>query len=246
MYVILIFLTFLWEASGIWPPPYEIKLDDAETFVISELSESDDLFNDEDEMIRAKPPSADQKKYSRIHQIALRHNKKEWNRNRAEPENNVKIKEHNFDLENAVPWEGGFVDKNGDFIQPDNENVYYLNEMAKSLIESKIERKREEEEEDQSTDKIENYDYKNFRAEYKAEIETEKKQKNTLNFTDVKEDESLEEAVEKVVEFTEAKNCTAEEKKGIGSNEFCVTNKCTAICDRYALRGTVPCNLLMV
>jgi hypothetical protein len=123
--------------------------------------------------------------------------------------------------------------------------VYYLNEMAKSLIESKMERKREEEE-DQSTDKIENYDYKNFRAEYKAEIETEKKQKNTLNFTEVKEDESLEEAVEKVVEFTEAKNCSAEEKKGIGSNEFCVTNKCTAICDRYTLRGTVPCNLLMV
>lgn len=84
--------------------------------------------------------------------------------------------------------------------------------MAKSLIDSKIDEKRENEKE-----KDENYDYNNFKAEYNKEIVEAKNQKDVLNYTEVKEDETLGEAVETVVEFKEPKNCTAEEKKGIGN-----------------------------
>lgn len=102
------------EVISIWPPPYEIKLTDSETFVISDIS--DDLLTDEDEMIPAKPV-IDNDKYFRIHQIALRHNKRELKEKK--PSRNItKIKEHNFDLDDAIPWEGGFVDKKGNFIQP--------------------------------------------------------------------------------------------------------------------------------
>ncbi|EFA06362.1 hypothetical protein TcasGA2_TC009238 [Tribolium castaneum] len=206
MTCVSVFVLLILQVSAFWPPPYEVKLDDSETFVISEFS--DDLLGDEDEMIPVKATQNDEK-YYRIHQIALRHNKREFNEKK--PRNITKIKEHNFDLDDAVPWQGGFVDKKGNFIQPDNENVYYLNEMAKSLIDSKMEEKRENEK-----DKDENYDYNNFKAEYNKDVAEAKKQKDTLNYTEVKEDETVGEAIGTVVDFKEAKNCTAEEKKGIG------------------------------
>ncbi|RZC39219.1 hypothetical protein BDFB_007510, partial [Asbolus verrucosus] len=221
LYICAIILINPLKILCIWPPPYEIKLNDGETFVISEFSDTDDLYNDEDEMIQdgtlKSHKNGDKEKYFRIHQMAIRHNKREMSKRKESSKNIKRIKEHNFDLDDAVPWEGGFVDKHGSFIQPDNENVYYLNEMAKSLIDSKIERKREEEKDNQENEKVEHYDYNSFKAEYDADVKKAQKQNDTLNFTDVKEDESLKEAVENIVDFNkEPKNCTAEEMKGIG------------------------------
>ncbi|XP_063905573.1 uncharacterized protein LOC135124444 [Zophobas morio] len=201
------------EVLSIWPPPHEIHLEDGETFVISEISESDDIFSDEDEMIPVEPSPDSEKKYFMIHQIALHQNKRELTEN--QPVKNItKFEEHNFDLDEAIPWEGGFVDTKGNFIQPENEHVYYLNEMAKRLIDSKIKRKREEEK--QVEEKVENYDYGSFKTAYQKEVEAERQSKDKFNYTDVKEDETVEEAVDAVMEFKDAKNCSAESNRGIG------------------------------
>lgn len=91
--------------------------------------------------------------------------------------------------------------------------------MAKTLIDEKIEQKRDNEDKNQDIA----YDYNNFKAEYNQEVKEAQFKTETLNFTDPKEDESVEDAVEAVVEIKEPKNCTEEEMKGIGlyfENEY--------------------------
>lgn len=113
--------------SGIWPPAYKINLTQSGTFVISEefgSDDSDDILDNEDEMIKAKDLEvlklrSDSKKYFGIHQLVKNRNNREQSNNFLEDVKNVKIlKERIFDQEDPMPWTAGFVDRNGNFIQP--------------------------------------------------------------------------------------------------------------------------------
>lgn len=112
---------------GIWPPAYKINLTQSGTFIISEEFGSDDsdhILDSEDEMIKEKDLEmlglhSDSKKYFGIHQLVKNRNKRVRNNNFAEEVKNVKVlKETIFEQEDPVPWAAGFVDKNGNFIQP--------------------------------------------------------------------------------------------------------------------------------
>lgn len=87
--------------------------------------------------------------------------------------------------------------------------------MAKDLINSKIQEKREDKNTETSTK--EDYDYKNFKLEYEKEIAREKISNQSANLTDIKEDESFSDAINTIIKFNkETKNCTQEERVGIG------------------------------
>lgn len=92
--------------------------------------------------------------------------------------------------------------------------------MSKSVLESKIQGKREKQilKVINTVDKSdENYDYAHFKAEYNEDIKIAERSNNTLNHTEAKEEESVKEAMQKMVDFKETpRNCTKEETKGIG------------------------------
>lgn len=61
------------------------------------------------------------------------------------------------------------------------------------------------------------YDYNSLESEYKKELKNVINSNDTLNHTEAKEEELMKEAVNKLVDFKETpRNCTEEEKKGIG------------------------------
>lgn len=93
--------------------------------------------------------------------------------------------------------------------------------MSTSLVNAKIDERREEQilKVINMTDKNkdENYDYGHFKAEYIDEVKLEEKSNSTLNHTEVEEEETIKEAMHKMVDFKEtSRNCTEEERKGIG------------------------------
>lgn len=73
-----------------------------------------------------------------------------------------------------------------------------------------------EEEDYLSEDYDPNYDYGHLKAEYDAQEKKVALSNNTFNYTDVKEEESVDDAVKAVMDFKEPKNCTKEELTGIG------------------------------
>lgn len=101
------------EVLSIWPIPYDVNLHQEQTF---EIDLSDDP--DEDEMIKDDMRLTDEdNKLSRLHRITGRSNKEveeeeDWGHT------NIKFPEENFDLEDPIPWQGGFVDPQGNFIHP--------------------------------------------------------------------------------------------------------------------------------
>lgn len=101
-------------------------------------------------------------------------------------------------------------------------NVYYSNEMVKSMLDDDVKEKREELILKNITSHVKEseYDYEMFKDEYKQEISQLQRLNSTFNYTDVKEDENFEEAVESLVDFEKKpRNCTKEESKGIGKQE---------------------------
>lgn len=66
------------------------------------------------------------------------------------------------------------------------------------------------------------YDYKSLEKEYEEEIQKVKSSNDTLNFTEINEDESAKEAVKSLIAFDKLpRNCTKEEisKIGLGAVE---------------------------
>lgn len=61
-----------------------------------------------------------------------------------------------------------------------------------------------------------NYDYSKYKAEYESDEQQVVKSNNTYNYTDVKEEESVGDALKTITDLKEPKNCTKEEIKGIG------------------------------
>lgn len=61
-----------------------------------------------------------------------------------------------------------------------------------------------------------NYDYAKFKAEYDSDEKNIVQSNKTYNYTDVKEEESVNDALKVISDFKEAKNCTEEEMRGIG------------------------------
>lgn len=224
----LLVILFLSGTNAIWPPGYEVNLTQEGTFVVSEDIGSDveDVYTDDDEMIKQKDLrhfnlEKDKGKYYRLHRMAMQSNRYTEDESEMEISKNVKVVESNFDLEEPIPWQAGFVDKKGNFIEPDNRNVRYLNAMAQYTMSQKVEAKREEEavlDVKNLTDiKEPDYDYSSFKEEYKKQIKVALHSNETLNHTEVKEEEMVKEAVHKLIDFKETpRNCTEEEKRGIG------------------------------
>lgn len=109
---------------AIWPVAYNINMSQSETFVVSEIFSSDDesdFYDDEmikEEELKPFDLPQDNVKHYRIHQTASRRNKKSDVDNFAGDELKFKLNETNMyeDLE-PEPWEAGFVDNNGSFIE---------------------------------------------------------------------------------------------------------------------------------
>lgn len=65
------------------------------------------------------------------------------------------------------------------------------------------------------------YDYAKFKQEYDSDMKKAQGDNDTLDFVDVKEEESVKDMVKNLVNFTQTpRNCTAEEVKGIGRQNF--------------------------
>lgn len=65
--------------------------------------------------------------------------------------------------------------------------------------------------------KQDDYNYEELKREYELEMQDPVNLNQTFNYTDIREKESVKDALETVVDFnTPPKNCTGEESKGIG------------------------------
>lgn len=88
-----------------------------------------------------------------------------------------------------------------------------MKENIKSI--DKFEKEKRQEPVPQDEDYV-NYDYSALKADYEAEVAKEKVAKDTLKYKDVKEEETVKDAIKTALIFSAAKNCTEEEMKGIG------------------------------
>lgn len=94
--------------------------------------------------------------------------------------------------------------------------------MAQYTINEKVNSKREEErvlavKNITGKSSGNDYDYSNLEAEYQNQMKDVINSNDTLNHTEAKEEEMVKEAMHKLVDFKEMpRNCTEEEKKGIG------------------------------
>lgn len=95
--------------------------------------------------------------------------------------------------------------------------------MAQYTINEQVNSKREQEQvlavKNITGKTVENeYDYVNLEAEYKKQMKNAIQSNDTLNHTEAKEEELVKDAMHKLVDFNEIpRNCTEEEKKGIGT-----------------------------
>lgn len=94
--------------------------------------------------------------------------------------------------------------------------------MTQYTINEKINSKREEELARNITEfkSSADYDYSKLESEYQKQMKNAIQLNDTLNHTEAKEEELIKEAMHKLVDFKETpRNCTEEEKKGIGKIE---------------------------
>lgn len=123
--LLLQILLVISNTKAIWPPGYSVNLTQEGTFVIAEdiKSDTDDVYSEDDEMIKQSDLHSitledDAAKYYQIHKMAMQ-------RNRVQTESefkvngNVKVFESNFEHEEPVPWEAGYVDKQGNYLVND-------------------------------------------------------------------------------------------------------------------------------
>ncbi|XP_023016667.2 uncharacterized protein [Leptinotarsa decemlineata] len=209
--MLYIFLLNL-EIYCIWPPAYKVNLTDEETFEIFDALKNSDVQDvyDEEELIKREDLEklgikSHPEKYFRIHH-SLRRKKKDISTKDKRMKKKV-FETFNPDSEYSLPWKGGFVNEEGSFIK--DEDVIYFNQDA--IISEEHKEKRD----DKVENKDENYDYSKLKQEYKEELKTIVKSNETLNYTDTKEEESLKESVRSLIKKP-LRNCTDEEKKGIG------------------------------
>lgn len=123
LHVLQIFL-IICKSKAIWPPGYSVNLTQEGTFVISEdiSSDIDDVYSDDDEMIKDGDLhkfalQKDVAKYYQIHRMAMQRNAVYFDDKNKSVIENVNVFESNFEHEEPLPWEAGFVDKRGNFLE---------------------------------------------------------------------------------------------------------------------------------
>lgn len=116
MTVLGLILFIVINCEAIWPPGYSINLTEEGNFVISDdiSSDTDDVYDDDDEMIKKHDLhnfalNNDTAKYYQIHRMALQHNRVHSDEKFERMRGNVKVFETNFENEEPLPWEVGFV-----------------------------------------------------------------------------------------------------------------------------------------
>ncbi|CAG9766399.1 unnamed protein product [Ceutorhynchus assimilis] len=205
---LLLLLSLILKTTAIWLPEYKVNLKQEEEFVISETLEKSDVQDiyDEEEAIRQEDLKTlklyeNDKRYFGLHRMAnLR------NAGLKRKEENLyfkRVDEFNPDMEESRPWIGGFVDKYNNIMK--NEDTLYFDDEAKN--EKIIKREAENDPDD--------YNYANLKAQYDDSVKKAKQKNDTAKYKEVKEEESAAEAVKTLVDF-KAKNCTEEEKSGLG------------------------------
>ncbi|XP_057660856.1 uncharacterized protein LOC130896645 isoform X2 [Diorhabda carinulata] len=167
-----------------------------------ERSELKDVY-DEEEMIKKEEikklnVQSDADKYYNLHR-----NQKNYEKPTIKFESRKKrvYEEFNADKEYEEPFKGEFSNK---------DDVIYFDVEAIGLPSMK--RKRSE----YKNNSDENYDYLKLQAEFDKQIKEVVKSNDTLNYTDVKEEESVKDILKELVEIKKPRNCTEEERKGIG------------------------------
>ncbi|XP_060518717.1 uncharacterized protein LOC132697329 [Cylas formicarius] len=121
------------------------------------------------------------------------------------------VVEFNPHLDEEIPYVAGFVGKDGELIK---ESEFYLDDDAKSnkTLSAKRLQKRGEYDNDSLS-----YDYEGFKAEYEQEIKEMAKKNDTLKYSEIKEEETPNEAVKTLIDFS-AKNCTSDDLKSMSIN----------------------------
>ncbi|CAH1956274.1 unnamed protein product [Acanthoscelides obtectus] len=192
-----------------WPPPVDIDLKQEEVFELSDPIRDEEIQDvyDEEEMIQDKHRKALGVKPYSDHLYVFHRNLK---REKAVKTESVEIKqsrkfpESNPDAEESIPWKAGFLDEKGEL----SEDIYYVDDER--LKESKKHKRADDETTEVS------YDYAQMKAKYNELVEETARSNETLNYTEIKEDETPKEAVGAVLDMKVPKNCTEQEKSGIG------------------------------
>ncbi|KAL3287109.1 hypothetical protein HHI36_001590 [Cryptolaemus montrouzieri] len=224
----LILCSFYLSIQCFWPPSYDINLHENITFVISEdqKDEDDKIVQDEDEMIlndelEKLQFNENSNKFAKLHQIAFR---KRENIETFQV-NTMKYHESNWDSEEMIPKEIGFVGENGtleDLIPIysfKNDAIRKRNHTAnESIYDTKhVEMKRQYAE--SSLQDVE-YNYDEMKARFDEDLAKEKTSENILNYKEVKEEETARDSLKTIWREKDEINCTIEEMKGIGARAF--------------------------
>ncbi|XP_031344788.1 uncharacterized protein LOC116171894 [Photinus pyralis] len=195
--IVVLFLVHIYSPSAcIFPLSYNVSFKNEETFIISDIEhdENDDVYQAEDEMLKEDEVNeqnleVDSKHFKKLHQISSNYNnKKEFQYN---SKLKLKPKEHFQSANDEEPWETSIIYPN------DNGTNDKRNYKIR-----------------QTHDK-EDYNYDALKVEYDNDIKKEEKSKKTLKYSDTKEEESFNDAINAVVHPVQ-QNCTVEQQKGIG------------------------------
>lgn len=122
--IIAILLSLLLHVGKcIWPRPYKVDLSEKKTFELSEeisSDDEDDIFDPDDEMIKPQDLARlniheDEDKHYRIHQVAIRRNKKSGDETTKTLNNNYRFNETNvYDYVESEPFQAEYVDNEND------------------------------------------------------------------------------------------------------------------------------------
>ncbi|XP_049826513.1 uncharacterized protein LOC109598173 [Aethina tumida] len=180
------------------PVPQSINLDDSNDFEVMDTIPDEEMKDvyDEEEMVKLNDKLEEKSKnlgaYYRIHQIAKRRNE---GKKVTIDEQSAQLEkfESNPDMEEPIPWKARLTDLDSELHRSRNK-LHRRSENASDV----------------------NLDYAELEREYKAQLRKKAHSNNTVNATEIKEDESLKDALGTLVDFKKSKNCTDEERKGIG------------------------------
>ncbi|CAG9863411.1 unnamed protein product [Phyllotreta striolata] len=211
--LIITFAMVLQETFSIWPPPYNLTLNDEETFEIFDPIDPEDLQEVYDEEMISKEDmrnlqvESDNDKYYRIHRSVNNDKENSWDIGEEPVKKREIFEEFNPDVEYPAPFKAGLVNAEGEFVNEDD--VIYFDDRNEDVAGKK---KREDQ---VSTE--DNYDYNKLKEQFDNEVKQASVSNETVNYTNVKEDESIKDSIKTFLDIgKEPKNCTNEERKGIG------------------------------
>ncbi|KAK9875150.1 hypothetical protein WA026_005941 [Henosepilachna vigintioctopunctata] len=221
---IILFSMVLIRVQCFWPPSYDIRLDEDETFEISEELETADenIAQEEDEIIHREELNKfhfneNLHKFDKIHGVVATKNKDM--KDEFKP-NMAKYEEINWHEEEIEPKAIGFIGEGRGFQLAQFEHSEVLGN-ASSITSVKRDVLKEKEESEHVFDKRQSksdndYNYDDMKKTFDENSIKEENDKKNLKYEEVKETESAKDSLSTILKEKDKINCTIEEMKGIG------------------------------